>query len=314
MENLELFTSALIDKINHMVCDMNIKAEMTIVTKNNQTRKIGLVFHQKENPQNADGTDDQGNHACFLRKMFDAGEIKKLYETGVSMEEIAESLITDWRMQEKERGAEFDGSQITDYKKVRERLALKLVNRKTNEKMLVETPNISILEDLACVCYIALKQPEGGKVMVQRSWLEGWNVTESELMQTAMENTEKLFPVEIKNLADVVGKYSHCNCRKDVDAKMYIVTNVKRTYGAVCILYKGLLKRIAAMLESDLILIPSSVHEILVVPCRKIGVSGKEMNQMVKEVNATHLNPEEVLSDHVYMYSRETDDICSLQE
>lgn len=314
MENLELFTTALTDKINHMVSGMDIKAEMTIVTKNNQTRKIGLAFHQKEKQEKTDGTEDQGDHVCFMRKLFDAGEIRKVYEKGIPMEYIAESLIMDCMMQENEGSpeTEFDCSQITDYKKVRGRLALKLVNRKLNEQMLADTPHICIWEDLACVCYIALKQPEGGKVMVQRSWLEGWDVTKSELMQTAMENTEKLFPAEIKNLADVIGKFIPCSEKEDNDRKVYIVTNVKNTYGAVCILYKGLLKRIATMLESDLILLPSSVHEFLVVPYRKMEKRGMEFNQMIKEVNAEHLDPEEILSDHAYMYCRETGDVCSL--
>ena len=72
--------------------------------------------------------------------------------------------------------------------------------------------------------------------------------------------------------------------------------------------YSGLLSDIAAQLDSDFYIIPSSVHEVLLIPSEHI-FSKKELSTMIQEVNDTQLLPEEILSDHAYYYSRSTDTI-----
>ena len=83
---------------------------------------------------------------------------------------------------------------------------------------------------------------------------------------------------------------------------LYVLTNRSGWYGASCILYPGLLQKLAAQLGDDLFILPSSVHEVILLPVRAAG-GPAELEAMVKEVNATEVDPEEVLSDSVYRYS-----------
>lgn len=87
-------------------------------------------------------------------------------------------------------------------------------------------------------------------------------------------------------------------------AAMYVLSNHTRINGAACILYDGVLEKIAEMLECNLFILPSSVHEVILIP-EKGDEDYERLSEMVREVNETQLSPEEVLADHAYYYSRE---------
>ena len=88
-----------------------------------------------------------------------------------------------------------------------------------------------------------------------------------------------------------------------IDPMMLILTNQYKIYGATTMLYPGILKKISDKLDSDLVLIPSSIHEFLVLP-RTIHDDIPTLNSFINEVNSTEVTDEEILSDHVYIYSR----------
>ena len=55
-------------------------------------------------------------------------------------------------------------------------------------------------------------------------------------------------------------------------------------------------------LGADYYVLPSSVHEVMIVPDDG-GFDSGELEEMVREINATQVAPEEVLSDHIYYYN-----------
>ena len=59
--------------------------------------------------------------------------------------------------------------------------------------------------------------------------------------------------------------------------------------------------QLSGMSMGDFFILPSSIHELLVVP-KQDGMELSDLESMVKEVNATQVAPEEKLSDHVYEY------------
>ena len=84
---------------------------------------------------------------------------------------------------------------------------------------------------------------------------------------------------------------------------MYVLSNNQRNYGAVSILYEGLLKDIGERLQEDYYVLPSSVHEVIIVP-ESNSPGQEELEHMIVEINETQVEPEEVLSDRAYYYSR----------
>ena len=76
-------------------------------------------------------------------------------------------------------------------------------------------------------------------------------------------------------------------------------------------MYPGVLREFAAKQERDLIILPSSVHEVILLPVQK-EFDRDTLKQMVTDVNATQVDAQEVLSDGVYLYLRESDEVISL--
>ena len=85
---------------------------------------------------------------------------------------------------------------------------------------------------------------------------------------------------------------------------MYVLSNKEKTMGAACILYDSILTLIGERLQDDFYILPSSIHECIVVP-KNIRTTKKELQEMVREINETQVIPEEVLSNEVYTYTRE---------
>ncbi len=91
------------------------------------------------------------------------------------------------------------------------------------------------------------------------------------------------------------------------DNNMYVLTNDEGFEGASALLHPELFEEAAEEVEDNVIIIPSSIHELLCVPMSVISV--KDAAEMIVEVNESQVAPEDVLSTHPYIYWRETKNI-----
>ena len=90
---------------------------------------------------------------------------------------------------------------------------------------------------------------------------------------------------------------------------VYVLSNCIRNFGAAAVLYRNVLKNIGKYLEEDFYVLPSSVHEVIIVPDSS-APSWQETAAIVKEINETQVREEEVLSDVPYHYRREEDKLA----
>ena len=86
------------------------------------------------------------------------------------------------------------------------------------------------------------------------------------------------------------------------------MTNRQEVNGASVLLYDDVLQTFALKKKTDFYILPSSVHEVLLIPADN-QISMSTLSSMVRDVNSSQLAREEILSDHVYYYSLETDQI-----
>jgi hypothetical protein len=165
--------------------------------------------------------------------------------------------------------------------------------------------------------------------------MESWGVDFNEIKELAMANTPKLFPPIIRSMNEVFldlfrKDIKNMNDQNQSDrdelieeasseellnlmmkgmgennsTDMYVLSNIKGINGASCLLYPNLVKNFADNYQSDFYILPSSIHEIILVKDDKR--LGKDvLHNMVIDVNQTQVPEEEFLSDHVYYYSRE---------
>ena len=83
---------------------------------------------------------------------------------------------------------------------------------------------------------------------------------------------------------------------------MYIVSNHSRQKGASAILNKDMLKQFACEHNcKKLVILPSSVHECILIPCDDEEVDIESFDNMVQEVNSTQVSPEERLIDRAFI-------------
>ncbi len=192
------------------------------------------------------------------------------------------------------------------YDQIRPRLFLKAINRERNEELLRDTVHEDFL-DLALVPYILIDSTNDGfaSALVTRQLPKLWNVSLDTLLSDATKNMEETFPYEIVPILTLLS-----SMMKDLpgdgevpDIPMYVLMPKHRNFGAALMASSSVMEEVGRLFSSDFYVLPSSVHELIVVPfCKehKIG----ELNEMVKSVNESTVSKEEVLSDHAYLYRR----------
>ena len=86
--------------------------------------------------------------------------------------------------------------------------------------------------------------------------------------------------------------------------RMYILTNIYKVNGASMLLDSDMMQKVMEEVGSDFFILPSSIHEVLIVPADS-GMKSSDLETMVREVNDTEVSDTEILSYHVYRYSME---------
>lgn len=90
--------------------------------------------------------------------------------------------------------------------------------------------------------------------------------------------------------------------RKDISddlPPLYCFSNESKLNGAAYIMNEEIQKMVSEKLGGDYYILPSSVHEVLVIS-KDIDIPLQNIEQMVQHVNLSCVSAEEVLSDHVY--------------
>lgn len=207
-----------------------------------------------------------------------------------------------------------DAAQFTDPDFLLEHTVLKLVNREGNGGLLKEAPHRPFL-DLAAVLLIYLPDIPMGKgfVTVRRFMLERAGLSQDKLYEHALANTKRLFGECLVDMNAVIfGEEAPDTDAADVDPSAYFVLSNRESYfGATVLLYGDSLRRLSEKLEDDLLIIPASVHEVLVT--RKEGKNTKELRELIRKVNHETISSEEVLSDSLYCYERAYDRVVTVE-
>ena len=131
---------------------------------------------------------------------------------------------------------------------------------------------------------------EESSIAVFNDLIERVDLSIDDILEVAYSNAEKMFPPNLKKLSDILPIPIDC------DLPMYVLTNNRETFGAGAILYSGMKDRLEEGL-GDFIVIPSSIHESILVPdcVDKICIT-----EIFSELNRTTVSDIEVLSDRPY--------------
>lgn len=123
----------------------------------------------------------------------------------------------------------------------------------------------------------------------------------NEIMDAANANCKKV-GYRIMPMEDAISEIIGIEIPSDAPYPMYIGTNPERILGASILMYETYLEDLAAQIEDDLCIAPSSIHEVLIFPLSLVQPS--KIIEIVRDVNRTVVLPQEKLSDSVYIYRR----------
>ena len=308
----ELFTEELTECIINMA-EPGEEVTVRKILKNNDTAFDSVTVKQP---------------GCNMTPTLYFQDLKRSFDEGMEMDELARSVLSYSRTGSGVWPAEdFDPG---DYSYFRDKVMFRLVSSGKNRQYLRHRPHRSNL-DLEIVYYYQCRigKESMGTISVGDEDLNRWGISEEDIYRDALRNTPILNPPVICPITDLLNSFldpeegtdPHTPVRDtdpeegdEIEVPVYepdlygntpvpllVLTNESKYCGAACMLYEGLLRNLSDEIRSDLFIIPSSIHEVLLLPDEG-EFSEEELSALVCEINAHFINPSEILSDHVYRF------------
>jgi len=304
-KSFEEFKVAVVDNIIDWLPERfsNAQVSLHVVTKNNNLKLTGLTIRT--------------GGSNVVPTIYLEGFYEK-YESGVEFNDILKK-IAEARL-EHEVKESFDIGQITDFEQCKDKIRPRLIGAEWNKELLKECPHI-LIEDLAVIFSIELGT-NGDRSMsatVRNEMIDTWKMTADELYKVAVQNLSDFEEGTFVSINEIVAGMMLPELLEEYDGdreaaeqmlqflipdevSMYVLSNKTQIYGASIILNARMMETVIEKLGNDFYVLPSSVHECLVVPADK-KFDASDLTRMVREVNATEVLPEERLSNRVYRYT-----------
>ena len=268
------------------------------------TQELGADVSLSVGDLSCPGISGTGQDACVitiparrLSPVFYPGYFYQQFSEGTSLDEIVENIKDSIRYTSEDS---LDFNEIADYNNAKNHIVPRLIRYEGHEVCLGKRAFIPYL-DLAVIFTYVIKA-EGDELVsfsISDDQMDDWGITVETLYADSVRTAQRLFPPRIESIEDVLSLSND----SDMYHTFYVLSNSKRQYGAACLLYDHVMQDYAERIGEGFYVIPSSVHEVLLLP-QSIGIGPSEMKEMLDDVNASIVKPDEVLSDRVYHYDK----------
>lgn len=284
------FMEKVAEKLRKSFVLSDYEISCDVFTKNNDTPRYGIVINKKG---------DAISPTIYIDNYYEDYINKK-----VTLSEVVEQLVSILQ-NVREHAAQYNSFSV-DFDSCRTKIVYRLVSQKRNQKLLQQIPYIPFL-NMAIIFSVVCNLSEQGleSLRINNELMKKWKVTTKELFRLADENTPRLFPMKIESMESVL--FTYIGLKEDLFSEkadrgpILIATNESGINGASVILYKNMLPDIARKYDSNLYILPSSIHEVIIIPNENVGTLS-ELTEMVKDINEKHVSKEEVLADTAYYY------------
>ncbi len=268
-----------------------------------KVHEISITEQKKNNNVIWDALSIKGDRnivpAIYLEPYYAA------HTEGVSMDAILQK-IADVYMESMEQVGNFSVNEFR-YEKIKNGIFVVVQNAEMNRELLEKVPH-EIRDDLALLyrVKVELSNGEKGSVLIHNTHLNSWGIDEKTLKEVAWNNMHDYCPPEFSTMRNVLHSVGYDEVPEAEElVEMYVLSNREKQYGAAYMFDTDVMSRIAEEFGGDIVVIPSSIHESILMKKQK-DTDFDMLREMVKEVNRTQLHPTEILSDEVYQYSRDT--------
>ena len=291
MMNFEEFKAWVKENVTSKGWKETSQIEISVVKKNNGVSATGLFI--RENGQDVSPIlylDDYYIH----------------YQNGELLENVIRNIRADY--DKKVQMAAVKIPNLQEFENIRGRVIYRLVNYEKNKEILEDCPHIRLYDLAVTFRWVARIDDVGVSTsLITNEQVKEWGISINDLVLAAQQNTPRLFPAKIIDIEEMLaGMVSFILYPCTIP--MYILTNEQEINGASALLYGDVLKDFANKKGTDMYILPSSIHEVIMVPADRID-DPKELSSMVHDANTTVVSTGDVLSDSVYYYDRKKDQI-----
>lgn len=266
------------------------------VDKNNGLKRRGIVIRS---------ADSKVSPVFYLDLLYEE------YRDNMTLDEIVQAIWLYYA--EDENIKKIEVHDFLDWERVKSRLYLRVISTDMNRETLDTAIHRDYL-DLSVVVYVKMDHPSGdgvAYVIVRKEHLAIWEQDEEMVYEIALQNTrqENISFVSITNaissmLSERDRELLLCNERMVLNNPLYVLTNEACHFGAVYMLFTDVMDQIVDRKGDDIYIIPSSIHETLVVAVSEVK-NLSYLCDVVHDINEIQLPVEDRLSNHIYRYSKE---------
>lgn len=218
------------------------------------------------------------------------------------LEEIASQIIEGYK-----NAVNFNDISIK-FDDVKDKIVFSLVSYETGRQLFSSRPYIIFQKDIVVIFKICLDS-SNVTIPITNNIFNSWGRSVDELFTIAINNIAKIMPMRMDSMADIMLQMMGRDLIDGINPEMllesplqYVVSTENKLDGAVTLLMPSRLEEIRNRIKDDFYILPSSIHELIIMPVSSTPTSADELNQMVREVNATEVAPDEVLTNHVFLY------------
>ena len=299
--------------------DFMEKVKNSVIEKLGKEYQVTVCKSDKNNGVVCTGLRVQKND-CSVAPLIYLDEHFRQYKNGnTTLSSIVKYVVKESR----KKSPCVDIQQYLIYENIRKNVVYRLVNTESNRDLLEDIPHLEFL-DLSIIfrCLVTQEDIGSASILIHNVHMKLWDITIQELYQDAVMNTPRLEEYEIKSMTEVMreimteensdgsGQDAYMEEFSD-SVPLYVLSNKNRIEGAGCMLYPDLMKDFSDTIGSSFYIIPSSVHECLLLPPKE-DVQGGEIRNMIKEINDTQISIEERLSYSLYYYDKDEGRIIKL--
>lgn len=239
------------------------------------------------------------------------------FNDGRAMDDIVRDIIRVYENNQPENIMDvFKTEDFYDFDKMKEKIVLKVINTERNLDLLEQVPCLDMEGlGLSVVFYVSLMTGEqSAGILIKNEHLKLWEKTVSDLLTVAEVNTNRMHAFTIKSMNEVLSGmfgFEEDLIPEDVPA-LYVLTDENKTFGASQLYLKNKIREFAKQQDCDVYILPSSIHELLLLRADFPNLEPSYLKEMVCEVNATEVSTEDLLCDGVFKYLLKDDKIIAL--
>lgn len=200
-----------------------------------------------------------------------------------------------------------------EYESVKDRVIFQIFNKEANRSSLRERIYTDVGQGFVKVYAIHQKLDgavEKGNIPITHGMMQSYGYDMQDIIQRAEENTPQIYPAVFTQMKRVLSKLGQDEFTDEnpVLEHFFVLSNTDGYRGSGVLFYSGMQEKIAEDLGQDYYVIPSSIHEMLIVP-ESAGMTAEDLEQMVQTVNGEVVLKEDFLSNKVLFYDREKEQL-----